>query len=197
MAEHTYGLLDARPRCIDIEVVVRPEVQHLLVSGGVEAQMLSIRLLAVINHPMIADQLPPSSELCLTLLSDKEIHELNRDYRKKDRPTDVLSFALLEGEQLQVPSEVAVPLGDIMISVETALSQVKRGVLPRLSSALSTDTIWGLGEELSFLSLHGFLHVLGYDHEEDREAEMMEKLELELLPTLLAGKIAQKEELSR
>ena len=167
--------------------MTRTEVSELLKVHHVTEEHLSSRLLSVIDHPSLDGLIPPMSELCLTLLTDQEIHELNRDYRGKDRPTDVLSFALLEGEQLQLPPEVAVPLGDIMISVETAMRQAQRSALPRLTSALSADHVWGLSEELSFLALHGFLHLLGFDHEEEDEAEEMERLELILLPTLLYG----------
>ena len=176
-----------RSTYVDLEVMTRPEVSDLLKVHHVTEEYLSSRLLSVIDHPSLDGLIPPMSEVCLTLLTDQEIHELNREYRGKDRPTDVLSFALLEGEQLQLPPDLAIPLGDIMISVETAMRQVRRSALPRLTSALRMGHIWGLSEELSFLALHGFLHLLGFDHEEEDEAEEMERLELTLLPTLLYG----------
>ena len=189
MDEPIEKTLHERSLSVDLELIVRPEVLQLLMSNGVTEDVLSDRLYSVIHHPALRDLIPPTSELCLTLLTDQEIHELNRDYRAKDRPTDVLSFALLEGEQLQLPAEIAVPLGDIMISVETALAQAQRGALPRLTSAIRSESSWGLSEELSFLALHGLLHLLGYDHEDEEEAEEMEALEFQLLTPLLYGEI--------
>ena len=172
---------------VDLEVIIRTEVKHTLVSHGVDERDIRSRLYAVLQHSATVDLMPSMSELCLTLLDDQEIHELNRDYRGRDRPTDVLSFALLEGEQVHIPPDIAVPLGDIMISIDTALRQTQRGALARLSPAIRSETHWGLSEEVSFLALHGLLHLLGYDHEEEQDAEEMEALELMLLPTLLYG----------
>lgn len=83
----------------------------------------------------------------LALVGDARMRELNRDFRGYDKPTDVLSFA---GDRAVQPDY----LGDIVISVETANRQAKR----RGSN---------LRRELKVLSLHGFLHLLGYDHERD------------------------------
>jgi rRNA maturation RNase YbeY len=98
-----------------------------------------------------ARQLRVSGEVALVLAGDRTLHRLNRDYRGKDRPTDVLSF----------PGEAA-GLGDIVISVETAERNARR--LGRT-----------LPQEIDVLALHGFLHVLGYDHE--RDDGTMERLE--------------------
>lgn len=84
-------------------------------------------------------------ELSLVLAGDRLLRRLNRDYRGKDRPTDVLSFPGDGGEA---------GLGDVVISVETA---------GRNARGLGRT----LGQELDVLALHGFLHVLGYDHETD------------------------------
>jgi probable rRNA maturation factor len=89
----------------------------------------------------------------LILTGDEEIHELNRAYRGKDKPTDVLAFSMQEGE---APSPGM--LGDVIISVETARRQ--RGKRTLL-------------EEIAFLWAHGLCHLLGYDHATDEEeAEM-------------------------
>ncbi len=97
---------------------------------------------------------PPDLEVTLRLTVDAAIHELNRDYRGKDRPTDVLAFALREGEGGELHPAV---LGDIVISIETAARQARRG----------------LDRELLFLAAHGLCHLLGYDHQDDaQEAEM-------------------------
>ncbi len=94
-------------------------------------------------------------------MTDPEIHILNRQYRGKDKPTDVLSFPL--ADELQ-----PLLLGDVIISVETAARQAQR---------------WGhlLREELQTLMIHGVLHLLGYDHEISRsEAIRMHRKEREV-----------------
>lgn len=93
-------------------------------------------------------------EVALRLTTDAEIWALNRDYRKKNKPTDVLAFAQREG-----PSAALHPtlLGDIVISVETARRQARRG----------------LEKELLHLASHGLCHLLGYDHRDDTEEKVM------------------------
>jgi len=91
-------------------------------------------------------------ELVVSLVDDQEIRRLNRDYRGKDRATDVLSFSQLEGEELIATPEQGAALGDVVISSQTAAQQAAAGG-------------WTLEEELARLLLHGLLHLLGYDHE--------------------------------
>jgi rRNA maturation RNase YbeY len=95
-------------------------------------------------------------EVALRLTGDPAIRELNRTYRDKDKPTDVLAFAQSEG-----PAALLNPtlLGDIVISVPTAERQAKRG----------------LAAELLHLASHGLCHLLGYDHQTDREEAAMNK----------------------
>lgn len=93
-------------------------------------------------------------EAALRLTDDESIETLNRDYRGKNRPTDVLAFAMREGPSSALHRHL---LGDIVISVDTAERQAKRG----------------LYRELLFLAAHGLCHLLGYDHNTDEEeAEM-------------------------
>ncbi|MEC0181432.1 rRNA maturation RNase YbeY [Paenibacillus peoriae] len=115
-------------------------------------------------------------EVALTFVNDEQIHELNRDYRGIDRPTDVLSFAMKEtlDEELEIIYEPVeenalenVPdvLGDIIISIQTAQAQ-------------SEEYGHSIEREIGFLFVHGFLHLLGYDHQDEAsEAEMMGKQE--------------------
>jgi len=106
-----------------------------------------------------------SAEVCVSLVSDAEIQALNRQYRHKDRPTDVLAFPVREGERIQGDEQ---HLGDVVISVDTARRQAKeRGR--------------SLDEELATLLIHGLLHLLGYDHERSpAEARKMRRLERRL-----------------
>jgi len=163
-----------------ITVLTRPTVK-----GELRAQTLRDRLARLLDHPLLAEVTPERSALCLTLSDDQEVHELNHSYRGYDKPTDVLSFALTEGEEMWTPPGEPTSLGDIIISVETARRQAERGALPRLKSGLPTHREWSVRDEVSFLALHGLLHLLGFDHEEETDAEEMEALELALLPCLL------------
>lgn len=98
------------------------------------------------------------------MINNEEIHKINKEYRGVDRPTDVISFAL-EDDDTFIKTDVRV-LGDIYISIEKAKEQAEA---------------YGhsLKRELSFLTIHGILHLLGYDHmEEDEEKEMFELQEL-------------------
>lgn len=93
-----------------------------------------------------------SAEVDVTLVDDEEIREINKEQRKIDSSTDVLSFPLGEnGEYDANPKTGALMLGDIVISVETALKQA--------------DLYGhGLEREIAFLTVHSILHLLGYDH---------------------------------
>lgn len=116
----------------------------------------------------------PDCELSLMLTSDASIRALNRGYRHKDRATDVLSFSQIEERDGTPPDPRAVantrgmPLGDVVISIDTALVQAREyGVEP--------------AERLRTLLIHGFLHLLGYDHERSSaEARKMFARESEL-----------------
>jgi probable rRNA maturation factor len=110
---------------------------------------------------------PEEAEVSLTLVDDVRIHELNRDYRGVDRPTDVLSFALQEETEdepdiLDYEDDL---LGDIIISVERARAQ-------------AVEYGHSFERELVYLAVHGTLHLLGYDHEkEEDKAEMRQQEE--------------------
>jgi len=113
-----------------------------------------------------------SGEVSVSLVSDEEIHDLNRTYRGIDRPTDVLSFAMLEGEEMAVPDEnMPELLGDIVISGETAIRQAE-------------EYRHSVGRELAFLLVHGFLHLLGYNHETPAEEREMFEIQEEVLQVL-------------
>ena len=110
-------------------------------------------------------EVPPNSEVSLVLLSDRGMQKLNRQYAGIDSTTDVLSFPLYD-DGLMVEEEVG-ELGDIFVSLETALQQV--GTKARYGHRLTTD----LYEEVQLLVTHAVLHLLGHDHGEDEEREKM------------------------
>jgi probable rRNA maturation factor len=117
----------------------------------------------------------PEAELSVVLCTDAFIQPLNRDYRGKDKPTDVLSFSQREGEEADPDDPL---LGDVVISLETAARQAgERG--------------HALAHEVRVLLVHGILHLLGHDHEVDAEAEEMEALERVLLAELVGNGAAR------
>lgn len=97
----------------------------------------------------------PDAQLSILIVDDAQIQEVNRDYLGKDCPTNVISFAMQEGEGSGVQPDL---LGDVVISAETAARDA--------GEAQTT-----FESELYFLLLHGILHLLGYDHERGTQAE--------------------------
>lgn len=108
----------------------------------------------------------PDAQLSILIVDDVMIQEINRDYLDKDRPTNVISFAMQEGEGGGVQPDL---LGDVVISAETAARD-------------AAEAQTSFESELYFLLLHGILHLLGYDHERgsQAEAERMEAREREI-----------------
>lgn len=110
-------------------------------------------------------------ELDITLVDDPMIQVINKQYLGKDKPTNVISFSLQEGEFGNINPHL---LGNIIISVETAGRDAQKG-------GLSFD------EEIVFLIIHGFLHLIGYDHVNTSasNARKMKRKEKELFQTLM------------
>lgn len=107
-------------------------------------------------------------EVSIVLMDDLEIQRLNAIYRKVDAPTDVLAFAMREGEDSDLNVEI---LGDIVISIPTAERQ-------------ANEFGHCVEAELSLLVAHGVLHLLGYDHAERDEAEIMQEKQKEIVCSL-------------
>ena len=101
-----------------------------------------------------------NAELSVTFVNNEEIHALNREFRDKDKPTDVLSFPLFEADEdfTVDPAIGAVALGDIVISAERAAEQAE-------------EYGHSFAREVCFLAVHSTLHLLGYDHEVSEEHE--------------------------
>jgi len=127
----------------------------------------------------------PCAELSILLTDDAEIRTLNRAWRNTDVSTDVLSFPQMEGFAPSQPPGVPVLLGDVVISLDTAARQARDGCLPRLREALSRGRGWSLLDEVTFLLIHGVLHLTGQDHQSPEEAARMEALEARLLVKLV------------
>ncbi|GGJ63050.1 putative rRNA maturation factor [Anoxybacillus voinovskiensis] len=109
------------------------------------------------------EQVPDGAEVSVSFVDNEQIQIINRDYRGKDQPTDVISFALEEmgeGEIEIIGADIPPVLGDIIISIPKAKEQ-------------ATEYGHSFMRELGFLAVHGFLHLLGYDHETEKEEKEM------------------------
>jgi probable rRNA maturation factor len=115
-------------------------------------------------------EIKKNSEVSLLLTSDREIQYLNKVYRDKDTPTDVLSFSMSEGLDSFTDNDEIDDflLGDIVISIETAQRNAE---LAEIS----------LMQEINILIIHGLLHLLGYDHNSDEEFDKMKNEEDRIL----------------
>lgn len=133
-----------------------------------------------------------SGEVAVSFVDDETIHQLNKEYRGMDKPTDVLSFAMSESgedelpvfyddmEEVEIEVEgleedddgeenlLAEPLGDIVISVPRALAQAE-------------EYGHSAEREIGFLFVHGFLHLIGYDHESEEDEKVMFAKQEEIL----------------
>ncbi|HZU11390.1 MAG TPA: rRNA maturation RNase YbeY [Chloroflexota bacterium] len=110
-------------------------------------------------------------EISVRVTGDAEIRELNRAYRSVDRPTDVLSFAFVEGETPPLPPGIPVPLGEVVVSYPYAERQ-------------AAELEHSIELELAWLVIHGTLQLLGYRHDTEAAATAMEALETRALQTL-------------
>jgi probable rRNA maturation factor len=133
-------------------------------------------LLCIFRDLQIEDK-----DTSIVIVDDKAIKKLNREYRSINKSTDVLSFAISEGEFSEFSGGM---LGDIIVSLETARVQAK-------------EKSKSIQQEVTFLTIHGLLHLLGYDHQSDRQERTMNRESTRLIkllsdPVVPAAKIARK-----
>lgn len=135
-----------------VSLLVDREVRGRL--SAAEIARLRSRLVRMVRAAGITEEATGELEVSVRLTDDATIHALNRDYRKKNKPTDVLAFSQREADPGGLHPEL---LGDVVVSLDTAARQARRGVFA----------------EVLFLAAHGLCHLLGYDHRTDaEEAEM-------------------------
>jgi probable rRNA maturation factor len=126
---------------------------------------------AIATAAEIADAEIGEAELAVMLTDDTGIRTLNQNWRGIDKPTNVLSFPALAPTGPAGPDDAPRMLGDIAIAYETTRTEADDEQKP-------------FAHHLSHLAVHGFLHLIGYDHEKDDDAEAMESLESEILAQL-------------
>lgn len=127
----------------------------------------------IAKESLSAAKAPPSATSSLVIAGDERVHGLNRLYRGKDSPTDVLSFSTQKthGESFVLPPEESSHLGDVIISYPQAARQ-------------ALEYGHSLEREISLLIAHGLLHLLGYDHEKPGDRRKMREKEKEILSLL-------------
>ncbi len=123
----------------------------------------------------------PRLTVSLLFTTDEQVHALNREWRAKDKPTNVLSFPMLTGDELRdltsdgPPAMPPVPLGDLALAFETCSREAEEKTI-------------ALEDHAAHLIVHGLLHLAGYDHEtSDADAEEMEAIEVKALARMGIG----------
>ena len=129
-----------------------------------EVQQAHIELVeSLLQHAATIETVEDGTEVSVTFVTNEAIQEINREYRDKDQPTDVISFAmeeLGEGEIEVIIEGMPRMLGDIIISIDRTREQ-------------ADDFGHTFERELGFLAVHGFLHLLGYDHMNEADEKVM------------------------
>ena len=146
-----------------IDIHVGDEFQTLVDKG---------RVRRIVRQVLKAEEVTPPYEVSLVFTDSGQVRQLNRHYRGVDQPTDVLAFYMHQqsgsDSSFTLPPDGVTHLGDVIISCPQALVQAK-------------EQEHSIQRELELLVIHGVLHLLGYDHEESREAKKMRAREKELL----------------
>src|SRR5690625_90053 len=134
-------------------------------TGAVTADLIDL-LRRLLIYSATKEDIPSHAEISLNVVDNKKIQAINFKYRQDDKPTDVISFAMQEqtGEEIDINDDYLLPyvLGDIVISLDKAMEQAE-------------SYNHSMERELAFLTVHGFLHLLGYNHIEKTDEEMMFK----------------------
>lgn len=167
-AVHADGNESEPPQRLSLEVVIEagdwPEADALEALVADVARVLEAA-------PELADLLDRPCSACVAFSNDADVRALNARYRGKDKPTNVLSFPAQEPAPGVLGPDMAVPLGDIVLAAETVIAEARELGIPQ-------------SHHLQHLVVHGVLHLLGYDHESDADAEIMEALETRILAVL-------------
>lgn len=157
---------------LDVAVMAEPLWGEADDWEGPLARAVEAAIAATPSHRLIDHALPV--EVSIRLADDAEVHQLNAQWRGKDKPTNVLSFPQLDADELTAAlseDEGELLLGDIILAHETCVREAAEKAMPLVNHA-------------THLVVHGTLHLLGYDHVDEHEAETMEALERQVMATL-------------
>jgi probable rRNA maturation factor len=150
---------------------------NILIEEGLEVEPEADWLQRVMEQPLLAENVPPNVEISLVVTGQERIRELNREYRGKDSPTDVLSFSMSEKKEEEEnttfiePPDGLIHLGEVIIAYPQAILQ-------------AAEHGHSVRKEMAILIIHGVLHILGYDHEKPELAPLMAAKEEEILSDL-------------
>ena len=152
---------------------------NVLIDEGIEGELEISWLQNVVEQALIALDIGSDVELGLVITSQEKVRQLNRSYRGKDEPTDVLAFAMRPTEQTPeadsppfvTPPDGVLHLGEVIISYPQAVIQAE-------------ERQHSIKRELAILIIHGLLHLLGYDHETHEQEHIMSAKETEILSYL-------------
>lgn len=144
----------------------------VLIEEGLEVEISTDWLYTVIERTLLAENAPVNVEISLVITGQERIQELNREYRGKDKPTDVLSFSMAEEKVEEAPfigpPDGLLHLGEVIISYpQAAVQAVEHG--------------HSLKKEMTVLTIHGILHILGYDHENPEMEPLMSAREKDII----------------
>lgn len=150
-----------------MNIIIDNNQKNIIIDGNLLKRMKQVGILTLSTAGAIDDY-----EVSVLICDDEFIQNINKQYRKIDRPTDVLSFVLLEDkdsdEPLYFSESDKIILGDIVISAERAKEQ-------------SEDFGHSFTREMCYLLVHGTLHLLGYDHETYNDKKVMRQMEEKVL----------------
>ena len=152
---------------------------NVIIDGDFQGCPEASWLKGVAEQVLIAQEVAPNVELSFVIISQEKVQQLNRSYRGKDEPTDVLAFSMLPDEETsgaESPLFVAPPdgvlhLGEVIISYPQALIQAE-------------EHYHSLKREVAILIIHGVLHLLGYEHDKPELERQMRAREVEILHSI-------------
>ncbi|MCQ0988587.1 rRNA maturation RNase YbeY [Jiella marina] len=150
---------------LTIALAIETEAWETAGLGDLEATILHVLRAAARALALPADL---TSEVAVTLADDATVRKANREWRGKDKPTNILSFPMMDLAPGDAPGPLA---GDLLLAFETVKAEAEAENKR-------------LHDHFSHLLVHGFLHLLGYDHEDDQDAEEMESCEIAILDGL-------------
>jgi len=151
---------------------------NVLINEGFEGRLDENWLQSIVEHVLTAEDTDSDVEISLVIASQERVQQLNRSYRRKDEPTDVLAFAMLSSEETSgadspfiVPPDGVLHLGEVIISYPQAVIQAKEHRHP-------------IEREVTILTIHGVLHLLGYEHDKPELERQMRAREAEILSSI-------------